>query len=124
LFVCSFSLALFLILSPLVSVGKLAKWLVIHMYGMLVTKSWNYDLKVQIPLKISCISVSRVSYMIYIFRVGHELYSYNDSCRVESFNTLKWYVSWRHSWYPKISRLHMVPLNHEFEENNPIAKTA
>lgn len=62
-------------------------------------------------IEILSISTSIVSCMICIFIVGYELYSYNDRCRVESFNTLEWNVSWRHSSYLKISMLHMVPLN-------------
>lgn len=80
------------------------------LYEIVIAEGWNGS-EIQTPSEITSVTTDRGSYMICIFVVGHELYSYNDSCRVESFNTLEWNVSWRHSWYLKISRLHMVPQN-------------
>lgn len=62
-------------------------------------------------IEIPSFSTSIVNHMICILIVEYEFCSYNDSCRVESFSTLEWNVSWRHSWCLKISMLHMVPLN-------------
>lgn len=99
------------LLTPLVTVVKSAKSSVDLHVLIISSKELKLWLKNIGTIEISSISTSTVSYMICIFIVQYELCSYNDSCRVESFNTLEWNVSWRRSSYLKISMLHMVLLN-------------
>lgn len=75
-------------------------------------------------LDSTSVSISRVSYTICIFIVGHELHSCNDSCRVGSFNTLEWNVSWRHSGIWKSAGSMWCHWTNESEEDIPVAETS